>query len=123
MLPESEPSRPQGFLPEALDESVLSNPLARWLQRERVDRMKDTRFAVVLTLNGEFSQGLKAVQDLAISIVENAIAAHGAIDAEGVDREKSSFTDRYLFAKLRQVVIREVVVLNQEVRATHGEFA
>jgi serine protease AprX len=115
-LPQSDPSGEDriGFTPEVLDKSVLSIPLLRILQQEkqRLDadpHRQPEAHHVVIDLNLEYGEGRDAARRRADKLIKDAVAEIGSDKSQGIDSDKSQYSDQYLFARLEGAVLRRVV--------------
>jgi serine protease AprX len=113
-LPYSDPSGDRiGFTPEVLDKTVLSIPLLKILEEERVGLDQDpgrepSLHDVIIDLNLEYRAGRAAGRARARELVDNAVAEVGGSPGQGID-DKSDYSDQYLFARLEGRVLRRVV--------------
>src|SRR5262245_36187642 len=94
-LPKSDPRKP-GFTPEVLDKTIISIPLLRQLD----DPEKGPLHAVVIDLNLDFVDGRAAARKETIRLINQAKDTVGKDPSQGVDLEKSEFSDQYVFARL-----------------------
>jgi serine protease AprX len=113
-LPYSDPSGDRiGFTPEVLDKTVLSIPLLKILEEERVGLDQDpgrepSLHDVIIDLNLEYRAGRAAGRARARELVDDAVAEVGGSPGQGID-DKSDYSDQYLFARLEGRVLRRVV--------------
>jgi serine protease AprX len=113
-LPQSDPQK-KPFAPEVLDKTVIAVPLLDILKREEEARRRNKRrkpevHAVIIDLNLEYPGGREGAREWVMREIERMVAGLGrAAQAQGVDVEKSEFSEQYLFARLEGRVIRELV--------------
>ncbi|HEX2222849.1 MAG TPA: S8 family peptidase [Thermoanaerobaculia bacterium] len=114
------------FSPDLLDSTVIAIPLLEQFREERTRRAKEKRrgaepgpelYDVIIDLNLDYHSGRKAAREIAVSLIGQAIASKGTRTGQGVDLAKSENTPQYLFGRLEQEVIREVVRLDQKMWA------
>jgi serine protease AprX len=116
-LPQSDPGRRDRggiFDPETLDKTVIAIPLLRRLRDEEQGRRSPELHHVVLDLNFGYRQGRDAGRERAKRLVAQAVQRAGGGDDQGVDEQKSSYSQQYLFARLDRQAIQELVRLDNE---------
>ncbi len=124
-LPRSDPQRSdgRGFHPEILDKTVIAIPLLRWLRDEEQGARLPALYHVVLDLNFGYWQGRDAARERANGLVAQAVQRAGGDGDQGVDEEKSSYSQQYLFAYLDRQAIQELVRLdNERDPRVHGDI-
>jgi serine protease AprX len=135
-LPGSDPTAPEdvSFTPEVLDKTVIAIPLLKILEDEKEAQEKARKarkryehqlIGVILDLNLEYRLGRDECRDRVRQLVQEAIAVAGTGKApgqQGINEEKSRYSNQYMFAKLEPEVIRELVRLDApRARSEEGE--
>jgi serine protease AprX len=122
-LPMSDPwsGRP-GFTPEVLDRTIVSIPLLARFKEEEQRRADDPArppelYDVVIDVNLEYAGSRESVRRMARELVAQAVATAGTgrgepTAGEGLNDAKSEHSRQYLFGRLRQESIRELVRAN-----------
>jgi subtilisin family serine protease len=116
-LPQSDPGRGDRggiFDPETLDKTVIAIPLLRRLREEEQGRRPPERHHVVLDLNFGYREGRDAGRERAKQLVKAAVERVGTGGDQGVDEQKSSYSQQYLFAHLDRQAIQELVRLDNQ---------
>src|SRR5215212_7376257 len=120
-LEDSDPDPRTGeFLPAVLDRTVIAVPLLKQLREEAESRSRDPSlsprlYSLIIDLNNEY-RGRQDVRKRVVALVARAIKDQGAIQPQGIDRDKSELSDQYMFARLEGRVIQELVRLDNERR-------
>jgi serine protease AprX len=117
-LPQSDPGRRDrgAFDPETLDKTVIAIPLLRRLRDEEQGKQKPERYHVVLDMNFSYRDGRDEGRKRAKQLVDQAIQSVGGGGDQGVDEQKSGYSQQYLFANLDREVIQTLVQLDNERR-------
>jgi serine protease AprX len=102
--------RTAGFVPEDLDSMIIALPLLTMFD----DGTERDPYDVVIDLNLEYPGGKEAARAQIRQLVDDAVAAVGQTPNQGINQGKSAATGQYIFARLDEAVIRELVRLDTE---------
>ena len=102
------PEKPEGFVPEVLDSTIIALPLIAKLEEE------SNPHHIVIDLNLEYPGGRSEARARAEELISRAIETSGGSAGQGVDDSKTTATGQYIFATLDADVIRELVRLDRE---------
>ena len=106
-LPED---RTAGFVPQGLDSMIIALPLLTMFD----DGTERDPYDVVIDLNLEYPGGKEDARAQIRQLVDDAVAAVGQTPNQGINQGKSAATGQYIFARLDEAVIRELVRLDTE---------
>ncbi len=111
------------FAPEFLDRTVIAMPLIEQFRGEPARRAQAKRlgkpsgpeiYDVIIDLNLEYPGGRKAAREVALGLIRGALQKKRTLSGQGIDEAKSEHSNQYLFGRLEQKVIREMVRLDQD---------
>src|SRR6185436_17868030 len=110
-LPKSDPEKP-GFVPEALDRTVIASPLLRNLKKEDQKPETATAHNVIIDLNLEFPgdanlklpAGRAGARDWVLKTAKDLIAESSEDDRSDqfINDDSEISTPQYVFASLRK---------------------
>lgn len=113
-LPKSDPQKP-GFVPEALDRTVIAIPLLRDLKKEDEGEATPKAHRVIIDLNLEFpgdnnfDAGRSGARGWVIKTIRDLTEQNEAPGNPVVPEKSDVTTPQYVFAELRSRVIRGLV--------------